>query len=97
MGLVLYILLFLQALVGFAQFYTPALVFGSVDNAKAVYKYHRLSGYAVLLVGLITVCAATQTGYNQGILGIQLWAIIVASVLVVAGVGSRIKKQKLGL
>ncbi len=40
MGLVAYILILIQWLVGFAQFYTPQ-VFGGVDNAKALYKYHR--------------------------------------------------------
>jgi hypothetical protein len=40
MGLVAYILIFIQWLIGFAQFYTPK-VFGGVDNAKALYKYHR--------------------------------------------------------
>ncbi len=96
MGLVTYVLIFLQALVGFAQFYIPKQVFGSVEKGKAVYKYHRMSGYAILLLGLATVCAATQTDYNKDVLGIQLWAVIVAGVLVIAGVGSRIKKQKVG-
>ena len=40
MGLVAYILIFLQWLVGAAQFYLPSL-FKSVDNAKSLYKYHR--------------------------------------------------------
>jgi hypothetical protein len=96
MGLITYILILLQALVGFAQFYIPKQVFGSVDKGKAVYKYHRMGGYLVLLMGLATVCAATQTSYNLTTLNIQLWAVIVAGVLVVAGVGSRIKKQKIG-
>lgn len=96
MGLVTYILIFLQALVGFVQFYIPKTVFGSVDTGKMIYKYHRMSGYAVLLLSLATVCAATQTEFNLTTIHIQLWAVIVAGVLVVAGVGSRIKKQKLG-
>ena len=41
MALVAYIIIFLQWLIGFAQFYTPALVFGTVDRAKSIYKYHR--------------------------------------------------------
>lgn len=97
MGLVTYILIFIQALVGFAQFYLPELVFGSLDKAKSVYKYHRWSGYVILLMMLATVCAATQTTFNKNILHIRLWAVLVASVLVVAGVAPRIKKHKLGL
>lgn len=97
MGLVTYILIFIQALVGFAQFWMPELVFGSVDKAKSVYKYHRWSGYIILLVMLATVCAATQTTFNKDKLHIRLWAMLVACVLVIAGVAPRIKKYKLGL
>jgi len=96
LGLITYILFLLQALVGFTQFFTPKL-YGGVENAKKIYRYHRLSGYVVLTVALATVCAATQTDYSLGVLGIQLWAVIVASVITLAGVFPRIKKQKLGL
>jgi type IV secretory pathway TrbD component len=68
-----------------------------VENAKKVYKYHRAGGYVILTTALATVAAATQTDYVKGILGIQLWAVIVASVVTLAGVLPRIKKQKLGL
>ncbi|KAI4288194.1 MAG: hypothetical protein L6R35_002549, partial [Caloplaca aegaea] len=44
LGLITYILFFLQAIIGIAQYYTPG-VFGSVANAKKIYKYHRMSGY----------------------------------------------------
>ncbi|KAF2807870.1 uncharacterized protein BDZ99DRAFT_464772 [Mytilinidion resinicola] len=96
LGLVTYILFLLQALVGFTQYFTPKL-YGGVENAKKVYKYHRASGYVILTAGLVTVAAATQTTYNQETLGIQLWAVIVASVVTLAGLLPRIKKQKLGL
>lgn len=95
-GLVTYILLVLQFLVGVAQFYTPSL-FGSVDKAKSIYKYHRMSGYIILTLAVITVCLATQTGFNENVLHMRLWALIVASVLVVVGLIPRIKKRKLGL
>lgn len=41
LGLLTFILIGLQAVVGFVQYFTPTLVFGSVDNGKAIYKYHR--------------------------------------------------------
>lgn len=41
MALVAYILIFIQWLVGAASFYLPTLVFGTVDRAKSLYKYHR--------------------------------------------------------
>lgn len=96
LGVITYAFIVAQALVGFAQFYIPKAIFGSVDNAKALYKYHRASGYVILLLSLVTVCAATVTPAVKG-LGIQLWAVIVASVLVVLGTFPRIKKAKFGL
>lgn len=95
MGLITYILLLIQATIGFTQYLVPQL-YGSVDNAKKIYKYHRISGYVVLALGLATVAAATQTDYSKDILHIQLWAVLVASVVTLAGVLPRIKKQKLG-
>lgn len=96
LGLTTYLVLAIQAFVGFTQYYTPKL-YGSVDNAKSLYKYHRVSGYVVLVLMLATVAAATQTDYNKTTLDIKLWAVLVTAVLVLAGVLPRIKKQKLGL
>ncbi|MCJ1371842.1 hypothetical protein MMC20_003062 [Loxospora ochrophaea] len=96
LGLITYILFGIQAVVGITQYYTPTL-YGSVDNAKALYKYHRVSGYVILTLSLATVCAATQTDFNKNVLHMQLWAVIVASVITLAGVLPRIQKQKLGI
>lgn len=96
LGLITYIFFIVQALVGIAQYYTPR-VFGSVDRAKSIYKYHRMSGYLLLILAFATVSAATQTDYNKNVLQIRLWAVIVAAVLTLMGVLPRIKKQKLGL
>lgn len=95
LGLVTYILILIQTVVGITQYFTPGL-YGGMDNAKSLYKYHRVSGYVILVLMLVTVCAATQTPFNQNSLHIQLWAVIVASVLVVLGVGARIKPYKFG-
>ncbi|KAK0263894.1 hypothetical protein LTR91_023055 [Friedmanniomyces endolithicus] len=95
LGLITYIMVAGQALVGITQYFTPGL-YGGVDNAKALYKYHRVGGYLTLLLMLATVCAATQTPFNTNVLQMQLWALVVASVLIVLGVGARIKPSKLG-
>lgn len=95
LGLTTYILIIIQTLVGIAQFFLPGL-FGGVENAKNLYKYHRVSGYLILVMLLATVCAATQTTYNLGVLGIQLWAVIVASVVVLVGVIPRVRLSKFG-
>ena len=96
LGLVAYVFLGLQGIVGATQYWTPAL-YGGESNAKAVWKYHRASGYVTLLLGLAAVCAAVYTDFNRNVLGLKLWSVTVASVLVVLGVAPRIKLQKLGL
>lgn len=72
-------------------------MFGSVDKAKARYEFHRWSGYLILLLALATSCAATQTIFDKNVLRVRLWAVLVACVLLTAGVAPRIKKRKLGL
>ena len=67
-----------------------------MDNAKKLYKYHRVSGYVILLVMLATVAAATQTTFNKNVLKMQLWAVVVASVITVVGIAPRIRRQKFG-
>lgn len=95
LGLTTYCLILVQALVGFTQYFVPQL-YGSVDNAKSIYKWHRMSGYVILLMMLATVCAATQTYTGRVTLDIKLWAVLVSSVLILVGVLPRIKKQKFG-
>ncbi|PMD61896.1 uncharacterized protein K444DRAFT_558573 [Hyaloscypha bicolor E] len=96
LGLTTYILLGIQTLVGFTQYFTPQL-YGSLERAKSIYKWHRISGYVVLTFLLATVAAATQTDFNKQTLDIKLWAVLISAALVLIGVFPRIKKQKLGL
>jgi hypothetical protein len=96
LGLTFYVLVYLQAVVGFTQYYTPSL-YGGVDQAKSIYKYHRMSGYVIATLGLATICAATWTTYSLNVAHIQHWAVIVASVLVLVGVVPRIRLSKFGL
>jgi uncharacterized membrane protein len=96
MGLITYILIFSQALAGFVQFYIPRQILGSVDRGKAIYKYHRMSGYLILVMALATICAATQTTFNAAVLHIKWWGVLIADILVLAGVPPRITKSKLG-
>ncbi|KAF2195762.1 hypothetical protein K469DRAFT_734227 [Zopfia rhizophila CBS 207.26] len=96
LGLITYILLFIQAIIGFTQYFTPS-VYGSVERARSVWKYHRMSGYVVVALGLATICAASWTTYSLYVLHIQHWAVITASVLVLVGLLPRIKLQKLGI
>jgi hypothetical protein len=93
--LITYIFLLIQASVGVTQYFFPQ-VYGSVERAKSVYKYHRMSGYVIIFLLSATVCAATWTDYNLTTLEIHHWSVIVASVILLAALYARVKKEKLG-
>lgn len=95
LGLITYILLLTQALVGVTQYFVPQ-IYGGEENAKKLYKYHRVGGYVTFLVMLATVAAATQTDFNKNVLEIKLWAVIVASILTLIGIVPRIRLAKFG-
>ncbi|KXT01715.1 hypothetical protein AC578_2802 [Pseudocercospora eumusae] len=95
LGLVTYIVIILQAVVGITQYFTPG-IYGSVENAKSLYKYHRVGGYIATVLLLATICASTYTTFNVNVLGMQLWAVVVASVVVLVGVLPRIRLNKFG-
>lgn len=69
-------------------------LYGGKANALAIWKYHRISGYVVLVLLLTTVSSATKTEYVENVLKIQLWAPVLMSVLIVVGIFPRIQKQK---
>ncbi|KAI0096494.1 eukaryotic cytochrome b561-domain-containing protein [Daldinia grandis] len=95
LGVVASFWLLAQYLIGFTMFAVPKL-YGGEAQAKSIWKYHRSSGYVLLLFLAATVVSATQTDYNLNVLGLKRWATIVISLLIVVGVFPRIKKQKLG-
>lgn len=95
LGVITSIILIIQYLVGFTMWATPSL-YGGEQKAKAIWKYHRYSGYGILVLLLATVCSATKTDYNNNVLKIKLWATLLLSILILVGVFPRIQKQKLG-
>jgi hypothetical protein len=97
LGLITIITIVLQALVGVIQYFVPAAILGSIDAGKRIYKYHRWGGYVLLLLEMATVVAATQTTFNLAAIHIPLYGVILTAILILSGVGARIKKHKLGL
>lgn len=75
------------------QFFVPGL-YGGVEKAKRVYRWHRASGYVLLLLLLITVAAATQTETGGDVLELKLGHVGSAAALVAIGVAARIRPQK---
>lgn len=95
LGLATYILIFVQILFGGAMYFAPQLFRGE-ENAKSTWKYHRFSGYVLLVSLLVTACAATLTPYIKEQVGISLWPVLGASLLIVFGVSQGVKTAKLG-
>ena len=71
-------------------------MFGSVDNAKAIYKYHRASGYVILVLSFAAVTTATYTAFNNNVSHIKAWGTVVAALITIVGVVPRIRKGKFG-
>jgi hypothetical protein len=94
-GLLTLLLIVAQYVVGFTMWMTPSL-YGGEARAKSLYKYHRYSGYFILLMILATAVTATLTGYNRAVLGAESWVVSLGALLIAIGVFPRIQKQKLG-
>lgn len=75
-GITTYSLLLLNMLLGVAQFWVPNLIFGSVNNGKRAYKYHRLLGYLTFLMLTLTVWLAIASDYNVNILHLKSYFLI---------------------
>ena len=96
LGVITGAVLLLQYTFGFLMWGVPG-VFGGAENAKALWKYHRISGYTLFPLLLATVITAVDTDYNRKVLDIKLYAVLIAVGLIVVGVYPRIHKQKLGI
>lgn len=97
LGLSTLVLLVVQAIVGIVQYYLPALV-GGEARGKALYRYHRASGYAITALLLVTATYGTQTDWFLQKTGrhiLPLWIVI--DIAIVAGVVPRIRPAKMKL
>jgi hypothetical protein len=95
LGIITYSFVLVQTIVGVLQFFFPDLL-GGEERAKSIYKYHRISGYTIVLLTLVTVAAATWTDYVKEVLNVHHWGVIVAELLTVGGLYARLRKEKLG-
>ena len=93
-GVVTCIILALQYLVGFTMWATPRL-YGNAKNAGAVWKYHRLSGYLVAALLLVSLITAMKTDFVKNVLQVNLTLIILGCVLIVVGSVPQIDLTKL--
>jgi hypothetical protein len=89
--------LVIQLVFGSLSVNAPGL-FGGVNKAKALWKYHRLSGYVALMLAWATAEYGIQSDYIVKEV-LPSWGIAVAAIsgaLVILGVGGRIRPEKLG-
>ncbi|KAL5606669.1 hypothetical protein BROUX41_003065 [Berkeleyomyces rouxiae] len=86
----------LQLLVGITMWAIPSL-YGGEQQAKRIWKYHRMSGYTILLLTLATIISATRTDYIMGVVKIKTWSVVFLCVFIVAGIFPRIQRRKLGI
>jgi len=75
------------------MFYFPQ-VFGSVAKGKAIWKYHRASGYIVWALVLVNCVLGTQSTWFLGWWNIT-WIWVVFAIIASVGVVSRIRLSKM--
>ncbi|KAK9476051.1 eukaryotic cytochrome b561-domain-containing protein [Lipomyces japonicus] len=93
LGGLTYVVLTVNVVVGFSQFWTPQ-IYGSIDSAKSLYKYHRVVGYFVILSGVTTVLLASRTNYSKNVLHLSTVVLLGLVVVIVVGLGLRIRPEK---
>jgi hypothetical protein len=77
------------------MFYFPR-AFGSVQRGKAVFKYHRASGYLVWMLVLVNSILGTQSSWFTDVWR-NTWVWILLGVITLAGVVSRVRLSKMKL
>ncbi|KAK9460235.1 uncharacterized protein V1516DRAFT_627500 [Lipomyces oligophaga] len=92
-GLLAYVILFINIGIGFTQYWMPAL-YGGTSRAKAMYKYHRVIGYVSLFFTLLAFALATITPYNRNLLHISFPIMLPFMVVMTFGLAIRIRPQK---
>ncbi|KAI8142186.1 eukaryotic cytochrome b561-domain-containing protein [Fennellomyces sp. T-0311] len=96
-GLTVFIYLLLQVIFGLTIAYVPNL-FGGVAKAKQLWKFHRMSGYLLLVLVWITALlgAHTDTMYNNLPKPGLVWGYYIALILVAVGIAGRVRFSKWG-
>lgn len=94
LGTITYLVLQLQLLLGVVQYFFPRIIFRKAEDGKKLYKYHRLVGYAVVLLLLATVVTATKTDFIKPAHFAFPWVLAASAALLVAiAAGIRPKKM----
>jgi cytochrome b-561 len=95
LGVIVLVLLLGQYFLGFTMWATPG-IYGGVDKAKVLWRYHRIFGYVILALVLTVAISATWTGFISNVYKIKTWYIAMLSVFVFFGAMPRVRREKLG-
>lgn len=85
----------IQLVFGTLLVYVPSLV-GGIQNAKLMYKYHRISGYILLVFLWMTAYSGVQTPFLLTLKGLE-YVYLISITAILFGVGSLIQTRKLDL
>jgi len=96
-GTITYNLLAAMLIAGSAIFWFPEEMCGSLARGRALYKWHRLGGYMIVGLTMLTTALALESTYNMTVLQISHKLVLTAIGLVVVGLCVGIKLSKLGL
>ncbi|TFK42764.1 hypothetical protein BDQ12DRAFT_719608 [Crucibulum laeve] len=97
-GLLSMIWLFIQIFLGAGSVWFNGAAFGGGAKAKAIWKYHRLSGYVLFLLLLLTVHLGggwSNWGAKYSPLFIRIIAYTVAPVMLIGGIYTRVRPSKM--
>uniref|UniRef100_A0A1D1XQU1 Cytochrome b561 n=1 Tax=Anthurium amnicola TaxID=1678845 RepID=A0A1D1XQU1_9ARAE len=92
-GLTTVCLLAVQGSFGFVMLVFPSAL-GGVRQARAMYKYHRMSGYFGLFLIWLTALGGTQASWTLSQFD-HVWVWLLAVSLVAVGVGLRTRASKM--
>lgn len=90
--------LFVQLVFGIVMAYVPS-VFGGTAQSKALWKYHRISGYLLLILVWITAELGAHAEFMVDNFPRPnlIWLYWVSLVLVIVGIAKRTDVSKWGL
>lgn len=78
------------------MYWFPVGVYGSIEKAKSLYKYHRLAGYFGLSLIAFTTLLALDSDYNNNVLHISYFIVVPAIVAVWGGLMTGLTPARLG-
>lgn len=86
----------IQIILGAGSIWFGGRLFG--ENPKRMYKYHRVSGYALMILFLVVIHlggAWSDFSLNNGNTLSRFVAYLVSPVLVITGIATRIRFDKM--